>query len=291
LLSLHTLRSSLRKAQTEWSKLAAAPDRRRRRRRAEQLRGTETPLAAGCADAPGDLAAQGFSRCRPDRALLDRLLEDWKGLKAHANRAAARAQPRSTGKAFFEEMLSLSDLRAYPAFLETALDETVIASVMQAMGMVPHLESVDVLASRSVGTQLSASQLWHYDVNDVRIIKLFVYLEDCGPRNGPFTFIPAEPSQRVAGVAGHYVDDEAISLHVPRSEWRSVEGPAGTAFLIDTGRCYHFGSRSELTRVAYVATYSSGLKFMSRSRAWADVLGERADRLSPLQRAVCALEA
>lgn len=187
-------------------------------------------------------------------------------------------------------MLSEAELQAHPAFLAAAVDEGVLSSVMQAMGMLPHLESVDILASKSAGDTLSASQLWHYDVNDERIIKLFVYLEDCGPRNGPFTFIAADQSQRVAGAVGHYVSDDHIARHVPPAQWQTVEGPAGTAFLIDTGRCYHFGSRSELPRYAYIATYSSGLKFMKRARIWNDILGERSGTLSPLQRAACGLE-
>jgi hypothetical protein len=288
--SLHDIRIQMRRVQTRWARLLAAPDRRRRYRWAQHW-SADHGSVSGSASAPGELAARGFSLCRLDDGAKDRLLVDWHALKA-ARPTAGAGQPaqRSTGKAFFEEVLSEADLRAFPAFLATALDEGVLASVLQTMGMVPHLESVDVLASTHTAATLTASQLWHYDVNDERIVKLFIYLEDCGPRNGPFTFIPADRSQQIAGAVGHYVDDELISTHVPRTQWQVVEGAAGTAFLIDTGRCYHFGSRCEATRYAYIATYSSGLKFMKRSRLWHDILGPRLGDLSPLQRKVCATD-
>lgn len=288
--SLHDIRTQMRQVQIRWARLLAAPDRRRRHRWAQRW-SADHGSVIGSASAPDELAAQGFTHCRLDESTKNRLLTDWHALKA-ARSIAGAGDParRSTGKAFFEEVLSEADLRSFPAFLATALDEGVLASVMQAMGMVPHLESVDVLASTHTATTLTASQLWHYDVNDERIVKLFVYLEDCGPRNGPFTFIPADRSQQVAGAVGHYVDDELISAHVPRTQWHVVEGAAGTAFLIDTGRCYHFGSRCEATRYAYIATYSSGLKFMKRSRLWHDILGPRRGELTSLQCRACATD-
>jgi hypothetical protein len=290
LLSLHHLRTQLQQARTRLAKVSAAPDRRRRRQWAQEWI-IAHGAAAGCAVSPDALAKEGFSQCQLDERMRNILLSDWSALKAsRSQRAANSPGPKSTGKVFLEEVLSDDDLRSFPAFVATAIDERVLMSVMETLGMAPHLESVDVLASRHTGKELTASQLWHYDINDKRIMKLFVYLEDCWTSNGPFTFIPADRSQRVSNIVGHYVDDEHIAAHVPREQWRVVEGRAGTAFLIDTGRCYHFGSRSEQTRYAYVATYSSGLKFMRRSKMWRDVLGSRADGLSALQRAVCGLE-
>lgn len=283
------LRKRLLTARTRWRRLTAAPERLRRRRHAQAL-GPLRVSGQSAAVAPDELARDGFSPglLRPE--VLLRLLDDWRALKADASaRQSPAGQTRSTGKAFFEELLSAQDLARFPAFAATAIDPAVLCAITNAMGMVPHLESVDVLASLPGMETPSASQLWHYDVNDERIIKLFVYLEDCAAENGPFTFIPAAPSRRVSGAVGHYVPDEKIAAHVPRSEWRTVEGSAGTAFFIDTGRCYHFGSRCSKRRVAYVATYSSGLKFMARANLWPGLL--QRDRLDSLQRAVCGISA
>lgn len=288
MLMINDVRTRLQAARNRWRRVAAAPDRQRRRRLAQVLDMPSAEATSG--HQVQDLTDDGFCRFGMEARLEQGLLADWQLLK-QARTGHIRSAQRSTGKAFFEEVLSQQDLRAFPAFTAAALDERVLGTVLQAMGLVPHLESIDILTSTPHGASLSASQLWHYDVNDERIIKLFVYLEDCGPRNGPFTYIPAGASQRVSGMVGHYVHDELIARHVPRTQWRSVEGSAGTSFLIDTGRCYHFGSRCEAPRTAYIATYSSGLKFMRRSRDWGDLLANAASGLSPLQRAVCGLAA
>lgn len=284
---LHDLRTRIRLAQTRCARVLAAPDRRRRRVQAAELAGP-APQRQLAREAAESVAAEGFSLYELDVQSKDRLLSDWRSLLAARAQGTDAQVQRTTGKAFFEEMLSDADLQRFPAFVATALDERLLATVTHAIGMVPHLESIDILASKPTAGELTASQLWHFDVNDERIVKLFVYLEDCGPVNGPFTFIPANDSQQVADAVGHYVHDDFIAKHVPRQRWQSVEGPAGTAFLIDTGRCYHFGSRCEAQRVAYVITYSSGLKFMKRSRSW-DRLIDRGTRLSALQSAVCGV--
>lgn len=287
----HQLNLRLLQVRTHFARIYAAPDRWRRRRRATAHLGSH--FSSAYVASLEDLQRSGFSLCSPSAAALNALLRDWQTLRGwHAANAtnATNATSKSSSKVFFEELLPEQHLQQLTGFLSIALEEGLLRTVTEAMGMVPHLESIDVLASHQSGKDLAASQLWHYDINDRRIIKLFVYLEDCGPRHGPFTFIAADLSQRMAADVGHYVDDVRIATHVPRSEWRAVEGPAGTSFLIDTGRCYHMGSRCELTRYAYVVTFSSGLKFMKRADLWREVLGSQMRTLSPLQRAVCGLE-
>jgi hypothetical protein len=286
------LRSGLLLAHTRLRRLSAAPERMRRRRHARSLSST-TPdtVTEQAALFPAELKRDGFSPARLAPERVSAMLEDWRALELQCGARGTRVEyPRTTGKAFFDELLLEDDLARYPAFVAAALDPPVLRTVMQAMDMVPHLESVDILASIPGAHAPSASQLWHYDVNDERIVKLFVYLEECGPENGPFTFIPAGPSRRVRAAVGHYVPDDRIASHVPRTEWRTVEGAAGSAFFIDTGRCYHFGSRCTQRRVAYIATYSSGLKFMKRSKLWPDKLRSRMSDLPPLQRMVCAID-
>jgi hypothetical protein len=279
------LRAGLKLVNIYWQRWAAAPDRRRRRRQMSQL--GETPASDEAALDPDALDSTGFSLARLDPGLMRDLLEAWQLRMAEVAGSDPTSGQRRTGKAFFREWLSDDALSRFPAFVAMALAQPVIASVARSMGQVPHLESIDVLESLPDTGAPVASQLWHYDVNDECIVKLFVYLEDCGRDNGPFTFIDAGPSQRFSSAVGHYVPDATIATHVPVEMWHSVEGPAGTGFLIDTGRCYHFGSRCSRRRVAYIATYSFGLKFMARARLWPGLLQGTA--LSPLQRAVCGM--
>jgi hypothetical protein len=282
------LRQKITITQTHMQRAGAMPMRRRRRRWFDEMRRDQPDLFAIDAQVVPEisrLAKEGFSSCiLPEKVRTD-LLETWRVLAGEADDPGLA---RTTGKAFMNERLADKALKMHPALLAASLEPNVLSAVTEAMGMIPHLESIDVIESRPNTSGLSSSQLWHYDVNDARIIKLFVYLEDCGPENGPFTFVPADASQSVARRVGHYVDDKRLAEVVPENRWEKIEGAAGTAFLIDTGRCYHFGSRCEKPRVAMIATYSSGLKFMRRASLWGEIL--EAQPLSPLQRAVCGIE-
>jgi hypothetical protein len=232
-----------------------------------------------------DLASLGFTPWQLDPGVVQELRKAWREIEG----APSDRVERSTGKLFFRESLSLDDLKSKLVFVDLALDERLLRTVMKEFGLLPHLESVEVVVSHPTSGALTASQLWHRDVNDRRLLKLFVYLEDVGEPQGPFTFLPAEASARVPRHAEHYLHDASIAATVPASEWTSVLGAAGTSFLIDTGRCFHCGSRCTERRVAYIATFSSGIKYMKYADQWAQILGERVNGLSELQRAVCDL--
>jgi hypothetical protein len=236
-----------------------------------------------------ELRRDGYSSWRLSPEVAKALIGAFQKTVAERGSGQVGTVERSTGKAFFQESLTEQDLRRHAEFALVALDEAVLTSVGLSMGLVPHLEDIEVIVSKPSNGELSASQLWHRDVNDKAIVKLFVYLEGVGAANGPFSFIPAQASGKVPPAAHHYLEDTYVEGLVPRDGWRSIEGQAGTAFLIDTGRCLHFGSRCTKPRVAYIATYSSGLKFMRHARRWRSILGDRADSLSPLQRAVCGI--
>ena len=79
-------------------------------------------------------------------------------------------------------------------------------------------------------------------------------LRDVGPDEGPFTFIPASETTRIVNAikkrrladtemaAGRYADEELAAVG-GLEKAISVAGPKGSAALVDTSRCLHFGSR------------------------------------------------
>lgn len=278
------LRREAQMARVRLDILSNAFDRRRRRNLAARFDRSAEPTT-------GLQAALAKDGCVPweiSQASLRSLSDAWNSI-ATAGPSGERVE-RSSGKAFFKETLSSADLKNHPAFVSVALEESLLRTIMGDLGMVPHLESVEVIVSSPTGGGLSASQLWHRDVNDSRLLKLFVYLNDVGDEQGPFTYIPASVSRTVPAIRKHYLSDEFISRFAPCDSWRTVKGERGTAFLVDTGRCFHCGSRNTQPRVAYIATYSCGIKYMKYSERWSEILNERRQQLSPLQLAVCDLE-
>jgi hypothetical protein len=107
---------------------------------------------------------------------------------------------------------------------------------------------------------LKSSQLYHYDNRDTRQAKVFINLNDVTDASGPLHFIPARDCLKVDAKIGYSQErytDEAVYSCVPESNVVVATGPAGSAFLVDTARCLHFGSRgNSLDRLVLMVSFA-----------------------------------
>ncbi|MEI8265171.1 MAG: hypothetical protein WCI59_05415 [Betaproteobacteria bacterium] len=145
-------------------------------------------------------------------------------------------------------------------FVAIALQPELVSVVANAMGEVPRLDYVLLTLSRSTDKQLSYSQLWHRDHDDTKVIKLFFYLTDvASPGDGPFTFIPGPESDLLGFRLKSHLSDEQIARWIPKSAVTAIYAPRLEAFMVNTSRCLHMGSRVSPSheRLLYTATYFS----------------------------------
>jgi len=109
--------------------------------------------------------------------------------------------------------------------------------------------------------QAQASNRWHLDMEDRRVIKLVVYLTDVEDGDGSFQHLPREQSlelRRALGPKYHMGPDDQMAQFVPDTEWRSANGPAGTVLISDTAVLYHKGRRPALRdRITLFYDYTS----------------------------------
>jgi hypothetical protein len=224
------------------------------------------------------LADQGYLRITPPQ---DRIAELLPAAKRKLEETQSLPQYRS--KAFFSQLLSRSDLDLSSVFMRFALHERLLRTTARYFGVAPFLESVDLLYSKPVGGAPTASQQWHKDRTDRRIIKVFVYITDVTSRHGPLSLLPRAESSRVPEYHYHYLSDKTMARHVPLEKTVALTGEAGTTIMIDSETCYHLGSRCEEPRLAYIAYYTSGFGYRHREASWS-VNADQAGRLSPLQR-------
>lgn len=109
--------------------------------------------------------------------------------------------------------------------------------------------------------QAQASNRWHLDMEDRKVIKIVVYLTDVQDGDGSFQYLPREQSlelRRSLGAKYHLGPDSQMSQFVPDSEWRTANGPAGTVLISDTAALYHKGRRpSHRDRVTLFYDYTS----------------------------------
>jgi hypothetical protein len=225
----------------------------------------------------GAMESQGYLSIQPDPEALAVLCRAANEKFAAANEVAPKG-----AKTFFSQLLKKEDLDVDGVFVRFALDEKILKTAAAYFGCAPFLESIELLHSKPVDT-VSRSQMWHKDRTDKSLFKIFVYCKDVAQENGPFSFLTASESDRVPENLPHYLSDAEMSRYVPLDRTVRITGEAGTTFLIDTSRCYHFGSRCAKPRLAYVAYFTSGFGYFPRETEW-DIDQGRAQGLSALQR-------
>jgi len=84
-----------------------------------------------------------------------------------------------------------------------------------------------------------AAQLFHFDMDRIRWLKIFIYLTDVKSENGPHCFI--EGSHRTGGIPSTLlskgyarISDEEALQHYPAEKILEFRAPAGTIILEDT---------------------------------------------------------
>lgn len=145
---------------------------------------------------------------------------------------------------------SVDFILAQPVFAEIALRADIITEAAMHIGAWPKIIDVSVWQTNPGDGGDPAAQKWHRDLDDWRACKLFVYLTDVGPKQGPHMFVPGShrpelfeirglPPDRFFTSAGRGMDSTIDAI--PHLE---VQGEAGMTFLANT-YCYHRGKPVE----------------------------------------------
>jgi hypothetical protein len=142
-----------------------------------------------------------------------------------------------------------------------ALQPRILEIANAYFGMYTQLRYYNVWHTLTTQSPARESQLWHYDREDHRILKIFVYLSDVAEGAGPFTYASRSRSRRAPqsfdenGVRRW--DDEQMAELVPPEKWIKATGEKGTVVFADT-RGYHKGGLArEHDRVLYTCMFTS----------------------------------
>jgi hypothetical protein len=227
-----------------------------------------------------NLKTLGFSHIECDPALIRPFIE-----RSQQRLNETTEFKQRGGKAFFSQLFKVEDYEIDGPIMRFALDEKLLKTIAVYLESAPYLQSVELLYSRPVSGPPKASQLWHRDRQDTKVLKVFVYCLDVGPENGPFTFIPKSLGKNVPGWHFHYISDDTMRKYVDDSSVRQLMGPTGSTILIDTFGCYHKGSNCKEPRLAAILYYDTGFGYQKRMGMgkW-NVPAERLKTLSTLQK-------
>lgn len=163
-------------------------------------------------------------------------------------------------KPFIADLREDRDLVEHPAFLDFVLSPSVLKVVSTYLKHCPILSRTRPPGVRMVESSsrydpgadgpYRDSQLYHRDLHDSPLVYVIVLVRDVTAKSGPFTFLPASTSDRLAQASGYgkrgkpyRLTDEEVYRHVSRDEAIEMSLPKGTVLFIDSSICFHYGSR------------------------------------------------
>ena len=149
---------------------------------------------------------------------------------------------RPPGKGGFLITATPQEIERHPALLLWGLHERLLAIVENYICQ--PLDYRGLSARRDlVGGDQTETRLWHRDQEDLRIVKIIVYVNDVDRGGGGYEYVDRGKlaTWRLGGNTGR-IDDELMTQLVPQSFQHVAAGPRGTVVFTDTCSVFHRGT-------------------------------------------------
>ncbi|MBK9563066.1 MAG: hypothetical protein IPO54_08145 [Micavibrio sp.] len=194
--------------------------------------------------------ADGFSVFSPSQ-VPDNLAQDVVAeIRARLQNIDVETIRKTSKKPYLLSVIKGAEISRDSAIYKLVSHREVVGCVARYLKCFPILSFIAVWYSPNLPGQETGSQKFHLDHEDYRQIKAFMFIEDIGPNNGPFTLIPAAASEKIQNAINYkmtpdnkQIEDETVYGIAGSGAARPLTGPPGTLALIDTSRCFHYGSR------------------------------------------------
>lgn len=162
-------------------------------------------------------------------------------------------------------------------YLELSKHPEILASVSQYLGMLPVVQQVALWYSPN-DENIGRSQMYHLDSMDKKQVKVFIFMDQVTPSSGPLHVIRSDESLLIweylkrrgkVKEKSQKFNDEQIAEALGRDPGVALTGKAGTAALVDTCNCYHYGSRPtgkgnrarKILFIHYTTPFARNLRF------------------------------
>jgi len=174
------------------------------------------------------------------------------GYRPHLGKFKAPADaPSGTHVANFDH----SDVLNAPHALAIANNPTVLSAVGKALGAKPTISYMTAWWSIAHGEAARHAELFHRDVDDLRFIKLFIYLTDVDDGSGPHVFVKG--THKVNKLTEiRRLSEEEVTTEFGSQNVMKFTGPAGTAFLENTYGVHRGVPPTKTTRLLFQVLYS-----------------------------------
>lgn len=140
------------------------------------------------------------------------------------------------------------------------MSERLLDIVENYLGLPPRYYGAEVRCEVADTQTLDVRQ-WHRDVEDDRLFKILIWLNDVDIDGGPFEYVSrsatASATRDLSYVSG-FLSDDRLASAVDRVNWQAGVGDAWTAAIADTASVFHRAKPPTLrNRYSATFTYSS----------------------------------
>ncbi|MDJ0634616.1 MAG: response regulator [Xenococcaceae cyanobacterium MO_188.B29] len=139
------------------------------------------------------------------------------------------------------------------------LGERLLDIVENYIGLPLLFHGVD-LRRDAADAPITDARQWHRDIDDERMVKVIVYLNNVGRTGGPFEYIPRSFTKEVAislGYTSGFVSEQAIAKVVPPQNWQTCTAKAGSIIITDPCNVFHRAKPAKRNRYSITFGYTS----------------------------------
>lgn len=163
----------------------------------------------------------------------------WSSAQAIAHRLPHA--PRKLCQGFRIEA-SAAQLLAHPDIICWGLGDRILSIVEHYLQSSVALCGV-VVRRDVANTVMRGTRLWHRDIEDRRMCKVIVYLNDVTKQNGPFAYIARSITNASHALKGRYgyIRDQVMQSNLSSVTHHICDGSSGNIIICDTASVFHRG--------------------------------------------------
>lgn len=185
--------------------------------------------------------------------------------------------------------LPLFKLMKYPEIFLWGLEERLLNIIENYIGL-PVLYHGAHFRREVANGKLIGVRQWHIDIEDHRMVRIIIYLNNVTLNGGPFEYISKSLStslRKTLQYTSGFISDEIIKTIVPTSNWKPCLGGSGTVIFSDTGNIFHRAkppAKVDRYSITYSYTSRRPITIFNKAVLTRDELLEISSKLSLRQR-------
>lgn len=139
------------------------------------------------------------------------------------------------------------------------LGERLLDIVENYIGLPLLFHGVD-LRRDAADAPLTDARHWHRDIDDERMVKVIIYLNNVGVTGGPYEYIPRSYTEHLNTALDYnsgFISDEAIAKIIPPQNWQTCAAKAGSIIITDPCNVFHRAKPAKRNRYSITFGYTS----------------------------------